>query len=320
MWHSLEPSDKELASLQKIIGLVAHSFIENLVASAKSNLTIMKELLDSEYEPRFKEAVETKGLILLLKENQVDYNNLHFLLKRSMEVLIHIMKQKNLTPVGCELKHTKPLGEIDDFNARIDMELKDENGNAVIFDFKWSYSKYYGDKIKDGKAIQLELYKKELEAEGKQVSAVGYYLMPKCVLETPDYDTLKDADGKIIISHIDAPADLNLFEQIENSVNQRREEIKAGTIEEGEGMDIIDLPYSKALLDGVNLMEVGTRKKPRKTKDNPDPKEKIIKESNKVFTNKPESRFKRSFKEFENKNAPLNEQTTTYPLLKGRLK
>ena len=315
-----EPSDKELASLQKIIGLVAHSFIENLVASAKSDLTKMKELLASEYDMRFKEAVETKGLILLLKENQVDYNNLHFLLRRSMEVLIHIMEQKNLTPVGCELKHTEPLGEIGDFNARIDMELQDENGNAVIFDFKWSYSKYYGDKIKDGKAIQLELYKKELEEEGKQVSAVGYYLMPKCVLETPDYKTLKDADGKIIISHIDAPADLNLFEQIKNSVNQRREEIQAGTIEEGEGMDIIDLPYSKALLDGGNLMEVGTRKKPRKTKDNPDPKEKIIKESNKVFTNKPESRFKRSFKEFENKNAPLNEQTTTYPLLKGRLK
>jgi len=144
--------------------------------------------------------------------------------------------------------------------------------------------------------------------------------MPKCVLETPDYDMLKDADGKIIISHIDAPVGLNLFEQIKNSVNQRREEIQAGTIEEGEGMDIIDLPYSKKLLAGENLMEVGTRKKPGKTKDNPGPKEKIIKESNKVFTNKPESRFKRSFKEFENKNAPLNEQTTTYPLLKGRLK
>ncbi len=325
-----ESSSNEMGSIQKVTGLVAHCFIEGLVTSAKDlpknqRLDKMRYLLNNEYDKRFDESITITGLPLLLKENEVDYNNLKFQLKRSIEVLFEIMEQKNLTPVGCELKYDKELGKvINDFNARIDMVLEDSKDNTVIFDFKWSYAKYYGEKIKAGKAIQLELYRKELEAEGKKVSVVGYYLFPKCVLETPDYDTLKDKSNKVIIMHIDSPQNAGLFNQIENSIVQRRDELEKGNIEEGEGMDIKDLPYSTKLLSAGNMLTVGeikmtggpTKKEPNR----PYNIESIKKESNKVFTNKPASRFSKAAQDFINENIPLNETPTTYQLMKGRLK
>lgn len=322
-----EPSNREQGSASKAMGLVAHSFIENLVATVKEmpeyeRITAMENFLSKEYDHRLAQAIDTTGLALLLRENEVEYNNLHYQLRHSIEVLIAIMKAKGLTPVGCEIKYSKPLSEvISDFNARIDMELVDPHGKAVIFDFKWSYSKYYGDKIKDGTAIQLELYRQELLAQGKQVSAVGYYLFPKCVLETPDYETLKDADGSVMINHIETPHDVSVFELIQNSVKQRRNELQRGIIEEGEGMDVLSLPYAQQLIARDNLLTIGKVKSPQATKANPEPQiEAIVKESNKVFTNKPESRFFRTFLEFSNDNTPLEETPTTYPLMKGRLK
>lgn len=322
-----ETSKNELGSIQKITGLVAHNFIESLMNSVaelpkNSRVDSMSELLHNEFNSRLENAIMTTGLSLMLKENEVEYNNLRYQLKRSVEVLITIMKKMLLVPMGCEIKYTKSLGSpINKFNARIDMELEDAQGKAVIFDFKWTYSDYYGKKIKDGNAIQLELYRKELELQGKEVGAVGYYLLPKCLLETPNYPTLKDDNGKVIISHIEPPHDANLFTQIKNSVEQRLNEMHTGNIEEGEGMDIKGLSYSQKLLEGKEMLIVGTPKRERKTKANPNPLVKEIwKESNKVFTNKPESRFFKKYTEFEDSNTPLNEKPTTYPLLKGRLK
>ncbi len=323
-----EPSHKELESIQRVTGLVAHLFIQNLVNDtsdqAESNrLDAMNRLLESEFKPRLEAAVQSTGLVLLLKENEVEYKNLPFLLKRSVWTLIRIMTLKHLIPVGCELKYDESLGGvINDFYARIDMELKDALGNAVILDFKWTYSDYYGDKIKEGTAIQLELYRRELEQQGKKVSAVGYYLMPKCQLVTSDYDTLKDGpDNQVIIQHIEPPQDANLFKQIQNSIAQRRFEISEGDIEEGEEMDIKELPYSQELLNGTNMLVVGTIKRKKPTQKNPNPPvEAINKKSNMVFVNKPKSRFTKEKTNHENEKASPNEKPTTYPLMKGRLK
>ena len=322
-------SKKELGSLKTITGLVAHSFIASLIDSVtgmdkEKCLDEMEKLLNAEYEPRLENAIYTTGLSLLLKENDVEYDNIHYLLKRSTQTLITIMREKKLTPIGCELAYNNPLENIGDFDARIDMVLEDSNGKTVIFDFKWTYSEFYGKKIEEGKSIQLELYRKELE-EKETVSAVGYYLMPKCQLQTSDYDTLKDENGRIIIQHIDAPQDAQLFKQIKNSYNQRMNEIRAGEIEEGEEMDIKDLPYAKAYLEGENkLLLVGKQKitggPTKKEPERPYCTESIQKESKKVFTNMPESRFRSKTGGYENNNVPMNEKPTTYPLMKGRLK
>ena len=316
-----EPSENELGSIQKTLGLVAHSFIQTLVErvadfNGTERLKKMEEILERDFEEILASAINATGLALLLKENEVKYDNFKDQLKRSIETLISIMKDERLIPVGCELMYEKPLdGVIGDFNARIDMVLEDAEGRLVVFDFKWSYSDFYANKIKEGTALQLELYRQELMAQGKNVKAVGYYLMPKCRLDTPDYATLKDKTGKVIVNHIDKLQDADLFAQIKNSVEQRRKEIENGEIEEGEGQDIKELPYSVARLDGKNMLVVGKEKR----RNNNQVVESIIKDSKIVFTTKPEKYFSRLSDNFDD-NAQLNETKTTYPLMKGRLK
>lgn len=320
-----EPSKKVLASLYTTKGLVAHLVIQKMIDMVKDcpepeRPAAISDLVREQYDTILEDAVQTTGLILLLRENKVEYHNFRFLLKRSIETLVLIMKHKSLIPVACELKHEKPIfSDGSEFNARIDMELKDRDGHAVIFDFKWTYSPFYGGKIKDGTAVQLELYRKELGKDGKTVAAVGYYLMPKCVLETSDFDNYKVGD-RLIIHHIDPPADSDLFNKIQNSVFERREEIKSGDIEEGEEMDVISLPYSQALTGGKDMLWPGKPSKGRATKANPNPPvEKVTKESKKVFVDEPESRFQKKGAKF-NTTSAANEKPTTYPLLKGRLK
>ena len=323
-----EPCKKELGTIERVTGLVAHLFIQNLVNDVKQTdggnpLRAISDLVDKEFDRRLDKAVQSTGLALLLKENEVEYNNLKYLLRQSVKTLVAIMEQECLTPVGCEMKYEEPVfSDGSAFNARLDMELTDAGGDAVIFDFKWSYSAYYCEKIKNGTAVQLALYRKELEQKGKRVKAVGYYLLPKCILETSDFNTFVDTKtNKVIIHHIDPPANINLFERIQNSVFKRLEDIKAGVIEEGEEMDIKDLSYSQALLNGEDLIPVGVLKtKGRKSKTNPDPPiEAIKKDSHKVFVNKPESRFQKTIIPFESSGSSY-EKATTYPLLKGRLK
>ena len=72
-------------------------------------------------------------------------------------------------------------------------------------------------------------------------------------------------------------------------------------------MDIKDLPYTKELQAGRSMMAVG-KQKPRKAE--------IIKDSNRIFKNKPELRFINN-KEFEKNNTPIQEKPTTYPLMKN---
>lgn len=325
--HLGKSSKNDTVSPQKAKGLVAHHVVQSLVSRVSGKdgirrIAEMKDILKNDYEAILQNSINVTGLILLLKENQMEYNSFKDQLKRSIDSLILIMEHHNLFPVGCELKYENPLGEtIGDFNARIDLVLNDAEGRAVIFDLKWSYSDYYGNKIKDGKALQLDLYRKELEESGKMVSAVGYYLMPKCQLDTPDFETYKDKHiDKIIINHIDPPQGIDIFTQIENSVKQRRDEIENGSIEEGEGMDILQLPYSQAYIKHGGMLLVGQAQKKRATKVYPSPAiDAIIKDSPKIFTAKPEMLFTKTY-EFSKNDTPLNETETTYPLMKGRLK
>lgn len=310
-----DANNTDFQSMNLIKGNVAHHFIQNLVEDAKFEVDTMQSLLDVDFDSRIMKSIAIYGLELLLKENGVDFANFKYLLKRSVGTLITIMKNKGLKPVGCEQTFNEGIGEIENFTSRIDLILKDKDDNRIVFDFKWSYAKKYQEQIENGIAIQLELYRQELTKNKYNVVAVGFYLMPKCVLVTSDYDTL-EVEGNTIIQHFDSPKDSCLFDQIQKSIEQRRNEISQGLIEEGEGMDIKDLPYITAIAEGKDLLTVGNFKIDKKSNTI----KSSIKDSKMVYTNTPESRFEHNKREWDNDNTPLNEKPTTNPLLKGRLK
>ena len=246
-----EPNDEQLKNTHITIGLVAHNFFEHIIADANKNLGQMRMLTEDEFEQRLNDSIDATGLILRLPENTTTLGEFRIQLRESMLALIDIMENLDLTPVGCEVSipedptegedvRSLQLADIGNFGARIDFLLKDASDHYVIFDFKWSYSKYYGEKLESNTAIQLELYREAVKAfyTGKDVAAVGYYMMPRKQLLTSDYDEIP---GSKLIKHI-TPAAITttLFEQIRNSYRFRMDEIRRGHIEEAETMDIKD--------------------------------------------------------------------------------
>lgn len=303
------PEDEQVKSPYTTTGLVAHHFFQHVIENGKAMkgsdiYNDMRQIVNSQYDQLLQNAINAKGLILLAEENATQLHNFKWQLKDSMVTLIDIMEHLNLEPVGCEIdypekKGTLSLDTIGNFGARIDFVLTNEDGKYVIFDFKWSFSSRYEEKLQKNASIQLELYKQAVKKHlKKEVAAFGYYMMPKQKLYTPDYDDWKNA-----IEKVDVPAVTpSLFEQIQNSYKFRKEEeLEKGKIEEAELQHVISCEYFDKI-GSKNLF-------PLEIKD----KSTDIKTSEYVF--KPTK--KRSY---EDSQKEPYEIPTSHPVLKGRLK
>ena len=280
----------------------------------------MRQLTEDEFDQRLENSIDATGLILRLLENTSSLGEFRIHLKDSMLSLIDIMEHLNLTPVGCEVsipdeysQKKLELKTIGDFGARIDFLLNDASGRYVIFDFKWSYSQYYGKKLEENTAIQLELYREAVKQmyTGKDVAAVGYYMMPRKQLITSDYDEIS---GSKLIKHVD-PANIivPLIQQIKNSYAFRMDEIRRGHIEEAETVDIKDIDncyHAKEEELGLCPLSVTEKTTGRgKSKQLIS----VTKESEHVFN--PSKKVS-----FEDEKKEPCEIATSHAILKGRLK
>lgn len=315
-----EPNEEQLKNTHITLGLVAHNFFEHIIDDGKSDLQLMRQLTEDEFDQRLESSIDATGLILRLPENTSSLGEFRIHLKDSMLSLIDIMEHLNLTPVGCEVsipdensQKKLELKTIGDFGARIDFLLNDASGRYVIFDFKWSYSQYYAKKLEENTAIQLELYREAVKQmyTGKDVAAVGYYMMPRKQLITSDYDEIS---GSKLIKHVD-PANIivPLMQQIKNSYAFRMDEIRRGHIEEAETVDIKDIDncyHAKEEEQGLCPLSVTEKTTGRgKSKQIIS----VTKESEHVFN--PSKKVS-----FEDEKKDPCEIATSHAILKGRLK
>ena len=111
------------------------------------------------------------------------------------------------------------------------MLLEDTEGNPYIFDFKWSSSDNYGNKLKENRSVQLALYKELIEQqENKKGKAVAYYLLP-----VAKFVSTANLKGAINLSHILINSDRvskDILKEIQNSYKYRKNEILSGKLEE----------------------------------------------------------------------------------------
>ena len=132
------------------------------------------------------------------------------------------------------------------------MLLKDKEGNSYIFDFKFSRSDRYSQKLEQNKSVQFVFYEEIFEQWNKQekkhgpLRAMGYYLFPLGTLFVPEGEKgSKWLKGK----HVQAvPQDdkehlKDALQALRNSYEYRMEELASGKIEEGESMELSDLEY-----------------------------------------------------------------------------
>jgi hypothetical protein len=241
-----KPNDEQLKYIELTQGEVAHHFFQYLIEDSDKNFDKMRQLTHDEFAPRLQAAIDAKGLILRASQNVTRLNEFRYKLKESMLTLIDIMQELSLTPVGCELNFpgeeqgTLKIPTIGDFNARIDLLLQKQSGEYVIFDFKWSQSLRYTEKLLNNQAIQLELYRQAVQAQytGKHVVGVGYYLMPQLRLVTSDFNSATNKH----IQHVEPlTVTTPLFQQIQKAYSFRMKELEQGHIEEAEGMDMTDI-------------------------------------------------------------------------------
>lgn len=311
-----QPDEEQVNNIFITLGLVAHSFFEHIIKDAEGNFETMRKMANEEFNQRLDVAIDATGLILRLPENASKLDDFTKHLKSSFLSLVDIMEHLRLKPVGCEINLPDEDGKllldiIGAFGARIDFLLTDENGDYVVFDFKWSYSKKYEKKLQDNLAIQLELYRQAVRAtyQDKQVRGVGYYIMPHKMLLTSDFDEIS---GSRLVKHVESEV-TNLFELIKNSYKFRMEELKRGHIEEAEEIDIKDnadcyyAQQKKQNLCPLNVTEKSAGRGANKQLVF------VKKDSNSVFRPSKKSKF-------ENEEFAPSEKSTRNAILKGRLK
>jgi hypothetical protein len=185
-------------------GKIAHKVVELLVNKNDTEVYTLDEIqsrFEKEYDVLFEKAMEVKpdsaecesAKFLNLPENKNMLAVFKEDAQHSIVRLIDIIKKKRLAPLCSEYEFSTSFSSFSNPHGFVDLLLKDENDNLVIIDLKWSTSKDYEKRIKNGEAYQLYMYKHAVEKqEDKKVAWYAYYLFPLQELYTePDGVTPK---------------------------------------------------------------------------------------------------------------------------------
>jgi hypothetical protein len=304
-----EVKDGELADLKTTEGLVAHRYIEKLFEEGREEMVAYYEKLsDEERKQRITSAICEKGAILLLSEYKMELHRFYTCLDSSVSELMKIIARLNLVPTGCEVELDVDLEGIGTFGGSVDMMLKNERGEWVIFDFKWSESQSYMERLKKNKAFQLELYKQAvLKQYGEEAKVVGtaYYLFPLKKLYTRDFEATENIER---VELDDEGLRRNLYEELCQSYQYRRNELDHGWVDVNELSPLEDIEYhcSEQTLYPLDIVK-GTNTNGSEGK----------KACPYVKVEKPP--FSLRSGGWDNKRKDLRETLTTHSILKGRL-
>ena len=196
-----------------------------------------------------------------LYNDKMQYGSFKLKLVQSVTTLLKMIIDHKLIVVGDEIPLDvilPPLGEgktIGHFNARIDLLLKDRNGDFVIVDLKWSESRRYKEKVAGQTHLQLVLYAKALEAAypEKHVLGSAYYVIPQYRLETNDEYFASWDRSSCDFMPVEERA--NVYAEAVNSYCFRKAQIEKGVLENAELMSFEDsnLEYRNAIEDGEDL-------------------------------------------------------------------
>ena len=239
-----------LSNLAATKGNVAHAVIQNLFFNTEDEHsgypTAIKARVSADYKKVFDDVVETKGAILRIQENAIERRQLFEQLRECIDHLLDIIDKDNLHVIACEMVlDGNTFGEPDEQTPQMhgfaDMVLARENGEHIIFDFKWTSSKsYYQGLLKKNTSSQLAIYADLLRAQTKDaVIPTAYFLMPVGKL----YSTLDFRSYYANKLDVAEGCEGDLIGKIVSSYRYRRNEIMSGKIEMGEAFPLDSLDY-----------------------------------------------------------------------------
>ena len=91
-------------------------------------------------------------------------------------------------------------------------------------------------------ALMVDVYRKVVEKTLGEVKFIGYYAIPRRTLFTPE-NVLKSNPA---IEEVARDESKDIFKMAVNGYIYRWEQLRKGILEEGEGLPLADLEYSKA--------------------------------------------------------------------------
>ena len=236
--------------LNKTLGNVAHLIIERVFTDRSIEEAI--KYYQAEYKNIFNEAVNEKGLLLLLPENGIELRRLRIKMKEALDKLAGIITTNDLSVDGCEFEfesaHWKEAGEEVKLESRADMLLSDKNGGKVIFDFKYSDSKSRKTEVEENRALQLEVYRYLAKQNfGERVPVrVAYVLLPDVNIITADsFENVETINVKA------DRKDVNIMLEAADSYRFRWEQLKSGKIERVEGEPVGTGEYAEHTTERV---------------------------------------------------------------------
>ena len=243
-------SSTEMDAVSTVKGNVAHAVIEELF---KGSAQEIESNINDHYMETLQRMTEEKGAILLLQENIIEWRLFSDQLKECLDALLQIIQANDLTVLGREHRVSNTIGLMKDkaldptVNGFVDMTLQNQQGEIVVFDFKWTSSrKYHKGLLEKNTSMQLALYEYLISLESdKPVVATAYFTMPWHKLFTT---STQIAEGINIVRVTPENVD-NLLLKIKNSYRYRREQLLKGQIENAEGVPLTDIPYAKTQED-----------------------------------------------------------------------
>lgn len=240
-WANLKDTgSQELADLTTVQGTLAHKYIESLVKQG-NGATPFTNTSEDDFETAINTLAQQYAAIMLLEENKINFTTYKKLLYESVKNLGDIISTNKLEIVGSEYNINENITDLGDFTGNIDLLLKTSTNEYIIFDLKWSTSKYYSDKISENTASQLRIYEELLKNERKNVIMTAYYLLPKKQLLTEKkYAQILQPTPHILIIASKDPSDL--LDKLKNSFDFRLNQLDQGIVEDAEGMKIAGRP------------------------------------------------------------------------------
>ena len=240
----------DLSNIAMTKGNVAHGVIQHLFYipgdTQSGYAAAIKARVEANYKEVFDKMVETKGAVLLLQENAIERRQLFENLRECIDHLIDIIDKNNLHVAACEMKldgntFGTPDDETPTMGGYADMVLARENGQHVIFDFKWTTSKsYYQGLLQKNRSSQLAIYAEllsELTEDRKLPTA--YFLMPIGRL----YSTEEFKSYWATKLNVNEGCEGDIINKIVAAYRYRRNEIMSGKIEMGEGGPLEGLDF-----------------------------------------------------------------------------
>ena len=250
--HISDNGQSDLSNIAMTKGNVAHAVIEHLFYVPgdmnSGYAAAIKARVAANYKSVFDKAIATKGALLLLQEYAIERRQLYEQLRECVDHLIDIIEKDELHVVACEMQldgytFGVPNDETPDMHGFADMVLARENGQHVIFDFKWTSSRsYYPGLLQKNRSSQLAIYAELLgELTDNEFLPTAYFLMPLGRL----FSTVEFKSYWANQVKVDEGCEGDIISRIVSSYRYRREEIMSGIIEMGEGELLENLRYFK---------------------------------------------------------------------------